>query len=543
MATVTDWGAELDAELGASPQTDWGAELDAELGQQQPEQPPEKMGWLEWAGRGALRTGRDVGVTALKGAVGLPQSVTGMADMIPVTAAIPGGGPGGPVAKVAERMGVPLYGWSGWMQKKLGVRYDDAQQTLHEAFSPETQQAYRNVSEAKGVLGKVGAALTNPSVVFASVGESIPSMLAGGAIGKAASGIPVIGKYGYAIGEGMISAGAGAEQTRGTSESGFLSEEQVATHAASGVLTGMIGVLGGKVASRLGVDDIDVLLAGGASQEAQRNVVIRALAGALIEGGVEEAPQSVQEQIASNLAQGKPWHEGWDESLVVGALSGAVMGGGIQLRPRLDNLRQIRSKGFVSEEDAKKAGLSGATRKERMAALNEEVTSLEQEIQDAEETPPPTEAPVEAGEVVTPPVAEVAPAPEATVEEEEAAMRAALDEEFAPKKPVAAPETPVKETQADIKKRLDEARARGDVTMREVDKGTDAYRGKGGIASEAQGSGFQAAFRDNDTGEIAVPKTDLGTKGKVPSGVHLFDGLPDSFVTERNKYGDPIAVK
>jgi hypothetical protein len=100
-----------------------------------------------------------------------------------------------------------------------------------------------------------------------------------------------------------------------------------------------------------------------------------------------------------------------------------------------------------------------------------------------------------------------------------------------------------KETYTERKRRVDEARKRGDMTMREVDEGTEAYRGKGGISAETRGSGFQAAFRDNETGEVAIPMTDLGGGRTSPAGVHVFDGLPDSFVTERDDYGDPIAVK
>jgi len=100
-----------------------------------------------------------------------------------------------------------------------------------------------------------------------------------------------------------------------------------------------------------------------------------------------------------------------------------------------------------------------------------------------------------------------------------------------------------KETYSDVKQKLEKARNRGDMTMQEVDQGTDKYRGKGGISSEAKTSGFQAAFRDNETNEVAIPMTDIGKGQTVPSGVHIFDGLPDNFVTEKNNYGEPIAVK
>lgn len=281
------------------------------------------------------RVPRDIPVTAAKAAVGLPQAVTGVLDWAATAA--------NPLASVA-RLGKQIkhavkgeedtgfQGWLGWIQQKAGIKYDEAQQILETAYSPEQQKANQSVANAKGLLPKIGAALQNPSVVANTVIESIPQMLAGGAIGKAVGAVPQIGKYGYAIGEGAIAAGSGMEQARAQSPTGRLTDQQVALLESSGVLTGAIGALGGKVASRLGIEDIDKLVAGNVSETAKRNVMVKALAGALVEGGVEEAPQSVQEKIIGNLASGKPWHEGWDEALVMGALTGAAMGAGAQLK-------------------------------------------------------------------------------------------------------------------------------------------------------------------------------------------------------------------
>ncbi len=359
----------------------------------------EPRSWAGWAADTAQRLGRDVGVTAAKGVVGIPQTVTGLADMMPITAALPGDPLTKQAAeKAAELAGIPLRGWSGWIQERFGIKYEDTQDILHEAFSPETQAAYSAVGEAKGVLGKIDAAIRNPSMILTTVGEAIPQMIVGGAIGKALKAAGAVKSLlsGAAIGEGLMSAGSGAEQTRAQSSSGFLTEKQVALHAASGVLTALIGVLGGKLAARLGIDDIDVLFAGGASQKAKRNVLIRGLAGAFIEGGVEEAPQSVQEQIASNLATGKPWYEGWDQSLVVGALSGGVMGGAANVRPRgaarmtAERLAAISAK--VDEgkppsvEDGKALGMpeeAQKNRKTRQKWFVENRERLKKEVSDA----------------------------------------------------------------------------------------------------------------------------------------------------------------
>lgn len=341
-----------------------------------------EQGWMSSIGHGAARLARDTGVTALKGLAGLPQAVTGIADMLSPADAVPGGRL---LASGLEKAGVPMYGWSGKMQENLGVDYKKAQEKLHTLYSPETQQAYQNVQQAKGILGKAAAAIQNPSVIATTVGESLPVMAAGGLIGRAASSIPTIGKYGYAIGEGLMAAGSGAEQARAQSPTGLLTQGQVATHMASGALTGALGVVGAKIARRLGINDVDVLLSGGAPNKADKNVIYRAVAGALVEGGAEEFPQSAQEKMAQNISEGKPWLEGVDEAAVLGLLSGAVMGGGTQLRPRAgrtqeqtDLIRKIREENRQpSRSEAKLLGISGQSAAERAKALDE----LEQEEQ------------------------------------------------------------------------------------------------------------------------------------------------------------------
>ncbi len=326
--------------------------------------------------RGALghvgRALQDISVAALKGAVGLPQAITGLADLVsPVDVIVPPGTPANFLLKKAvDAAGIPQYGLSGWMQEKLGLDYAEAQNILGEFYSPETQAGFAEISEAEGVLGKAGAAIRNPATILTSAGEAIPSMLAGGAIGRAVKALPVIGKFAAGIGEGVIAAGAGAEQVRAETPTGFLTEKQASIQAASGALTGLIGVLGAKFTGRLGIDDIDVLLAGAktkASQSVRRNVVMRVMGGAVSEGFIEELPQSFQEQVAQNISLGKPWHEGVEESAAMGTLVGGLMGGGanlIQTKPSDPSITQadhervqalpanLEAGGTVSRKDA-----------------------------------------------------------------------------------------------------------------------------------------------------------------------------------------------
>jgi len=340
---------------------------------EQPKQPPPPRSFIQ---RGMDHM-RDTAVVTAKGALGVPQAITGIADMIPITEAIPGPPGLKSVAKAAAtQAGLPVHGWPGWMQERLGIDYEGAQQVLHNAYSAETQAAHRNVADAEGVLGKIDAALRNPRAIATTIGESIPLMAAGGAIGRA----PALGKYGYAIGEGLVSAGSGAEQTRAETPGGLLSGKQAAIHAASGGLTGVVGVLGSKLASRLGIEDIDVLMAGGASDPAKRNILIKTLAGMLVEGGAEEGPQSIQEQIAQNLATGKPWYTGWDQAWVMGTITGGVMGGGTNLMTSLADLphtptRREWAKAVFGDISRYREAPSRKVRREQFKAAKQEAAS------------------------------------------------------------------------------------------------------------------------------------------------------------------------
>lgn len=66
---------------------------------------------------------------------------------------------------------------------------------------------------------------------------------------------------------------------------------------------------------------------------------------------------------------------------------------------RLQLLKDIRGKGYVSAEDGKAAGIQGETRKERLANADAEIKQLEQEIQNATQVRANQGVPEEAGQV------------------------------------------------------------------------------------------------------------------------------------------------
>lgn len=368
--------------------------------------PKKDEGWVDWA----IREARDLRTAAMKGSVGLAQTVTGLANMIPVTAALPGGGPGGILPRLAEAKGYKVYGAAGKIQEWFGIDHKKTQEILQGQYSQELQRSQQKVAEAKGLLGKLDAAIEDPSVITTTVVESLPSMfLGGGVIGAEirASGLlpKILGKYApAAVGEGVVSAGATAEGIRGETEDGMMSERQAAIAAGSGVATGLIGLLGAKLSNKLGVDDIDTLMAGTANDNVKRGILYRALAGALVEGGFEESQQSIQEQIAENVATGKPWHEGWDQAAVMGALSGAVMGAGAQLGPsRLAKIdEKVKSGGHPSRTEAAELGIpepEARSAKGRREWYLENRDRLRKEAEDASQVREDQGVPEETGEV------------------------------------------------------------------------------------------------------------------------------------------------
>ena len=268
-------------------------------------------------GRGAAGWAKDLGISALKGAIAVPEAAVGLADMVS----------GGRAGKALE---------------EVGFRPAEAKAILDEQYTDQTKQALGNVQKAEGVMGTLGAVIDNPSVIPLAVAESVPLMGGGGAVAQGVMRVaPRVGVLAAAAaGEGIVSAGSSAEQIRQQTQDGLLTGEQAAIAGTIGALTAGLGALGGKVAKKLGISDVDTMLAQGSLDAGVRKGIVRStLEGAVSEGLLEELPQSVQEQALQNLALGKPIDEGVDQAAVLGALTGAAMGGaaGVVARPRLPN--------------------------------------------------------------------------------------------------------------------------------------------------------------------------------------------------------------
>lgn len=179
-------------------------------------------------------------------------------------------------------------------------------------------------------LSAAGKAIVdNPGAAAMNVVESIPGMLVGGGIGK---GLAVAGKVAPVVagaaGEGIITAGQQMDQT----DRNVDPRTAAATALAAGAGTGLIAGVGGKVAQRFGLEDVQTAMAGGRADDVGRGMAGRVGGGAVAEAG-QEFLQSGQEQAWQNVAEGNPLGEGVIRSSVEGAIAGAVMGGGSNLLP------------------------------------------------------------------------------------------------------------------------------------------------------------------------------------------------------------------
>ena len=250
---------------------------------------------------------RDLGISLAKGLITVPDAALGLSDIFMTG------------------------GFAGQGAETLGFRPTEWKATLDTYYSDQQQRANRSVQEADGLIEKATAALTHPSTIAHAVIESLPLMVAGGAVGRVVSTAMRPFMAG-AVGEGIVSAGASAAEIRQQSETGRLTPGQRAVAGTSGTLTGGLGALGGRIAERLGVVDVNTLLAAGLTDPVAYQNLFRAIVfGAFQEGVLEELPQSVQEQVLQNAATDRPLWEHVDTAAVMGTLAGAVMGGGAQV--------------------------------------------------------------------------------------------------------------------------------------------------------------------------------------------------------------------
>lgn len=273
-----------------------------------------------------------------RGVEGLPGALTGLAD-IPVALATGDRYVSKAADKLGELTGFQPSKWAKEDAAKFSPGAKAAMQDVGQAWEKSGADALGNallgngnVGEAwdKANLADVGKVLLrNPGYAGLQTIESVPSMLVGGAIGK---GVQVATKVAPfiagALGEGAIAAGQNMDQTN------MDADPRKAALAAAGAGLGdaLIAGAGGKLAGKLGLEDVQTLMAGGRAAPGL-STVPRILGGAVSEGLLQELPQSMQEQAWQNYAEGKPLGEGVIRQGVEGGLAGGLIGGGANLLP------------------------------------------------------------------------------------------------------------------------------------------------------------------------------------------------------------------
>ena len=195
-------------------------------------------------------------------------------------------------------------------------------------------------------LAAAGKAIVqNPGAAAMNVVQSLPSTVAGGAIGK---GLAVAGKVAPviagALGEGALAAGQNMDQTDRSADP----RKAAGAALAAGAIDAAVAGAGGKLAQKIGLEDIQTSMAGGHADNVGRSTAARIGGGAVSEGLLQELPQSAQEQAWQNYAEGKPLGEGVIRQGVEGAISGAAMGGGANLMPAQ---RAEATPAYVPRED------------------------------------------------------------------------------------------------------------------------------------------------------------------------------------------------
>lgn len=282
--------------------------------------------------KSGLDYAQDTAVALGKGIVAVPQAAAGIVDIADAALSAVGVGLTG---------GNPSDIQTGRFTKGLadvGVDFKTTQDIMSGWFSEGTQKQFQGLSAIPGMstqnslednlssLGQTASYVAqNPSLAFNTIVESLPSIAAGGLVGRGAAAAlgSKSGITAGAIGEGTIMAGASQANMDRDAE-GYTTAAQSLGALGIGILGGAVGQIGGRIAQRSGADDIDSLAAG--STTTLPNKGFTSLAVGTATEAAEEAAQSSLENVIANVTSGKDAIEGLNQDLVLGTFAGAGMG-------------------------------------------------------------------------------------------------------------------------------------------------------------------------------------------------------------------------
>jgi len=255
-------------------------------------------------------------VSALKGVVSFNEALVGLLD-----------------TRLGGRVGKGL--------EDAGFKFKATQKILDQAYSEPTQRLIKEIGETEGFLETVEALVTRPSAAANMLLQSGGPMLGAGGIAQGLLKVaPALSPLvAGALGESLVITGGISEKVRQESPDGLTDARQALLAQAGGAAGFAFNLLGGKIAAKLGVTDVDTWMASGAAKKVMDeakvppSLVAKILGGAAVEGAVQEMPQSAAEVIAENIALGKPWNRGVEEAMATGLVLGSVMGAGVQALP------------------------------------------------------------------------------------------------------------------------------------------------------------------------------------------------------------------
>ena len=184
---------------------------------------------------------------------------------------------------------------------------------------------------SKGLMGAGSAALRSGALKAGAMGPEIPGLL------ERKLGEKVATEVAGGAGEGAVQAGQAMDQA----------DQDDPTQAAqsavgSGVGDAAIAMLAGRIAHKMGLETLETRMAGSKPTASERGIGLakRMAGGMATEGVLQEVPQSAQEQLWQNYADGKPLMDGVMRQAIEGGLSGAVMGAGANVTGGGEHLRQ-----------------------------------------------------------------------------------------------------------------------------------------------------------------------------------------------------------
>ena len=287
----------------------------------------------------------DLGTAIKQGVARIPEGLAGLAD-IPVELATGKNYITEAGKKLADVTGLHPSEYAKSLEAEKSAGYQQAQ--------AEANALWKAHDEGKASYGDIAAFYAkHPALTATNIVESAPSMVVGGAYGRALKGAGALSAVARgAIGESAVSAG---QLNAAMNEEGGGSRQKALAAALGGAGTGLIAGGSGALARRMGIIDPETFLAGKSGnltakeladfeQAAQRGIAARLGLGALQEGALQELPQSVQEQMFQNWGTGKPIMEGVGRQAIEGLLAGAVLGGGFNVLGRGDVNQQIQDR-------------------------------------------------------------------------------------------------------------------------------------------------------------------------------------------------------